>query len=170
MEKEINGARFDAAWCRWVASFVPDPAKLVSRMSQSLRTGGMAIFHEYIDYGTWRLAPRRPAMESFVAEVMECWRATGGEPDVALSLPPILREAGLRVIHSVPRVFTVSPRDFQWQWPASFIETNLARLLSLGRVTAEWVELIRKDMREALADESTLMVTPMLLEIIARRQ
>jgi hypothetical protein len=77
---------------------------------------------------------------------------------------------GCRIIHSVPRVFAVSPRDFVWQWPASFIETNLTRLLTLGRVTVDWAELVRKEFHEASTDASTLMITPMLLEIIAQRE
>jgi SAM-dependent methyltransferase len=170
MEQEIDGAGFDAAWCRWVASFVSDPARLISRIAKSLRPGGVAAFHEYIDYGTWRLAPRRPAVESFVAAVMESWRAAGGEPNVGLLLPAMLRQAGLRIIHSVPHVFAVSPRDFKWHWPASFIESNLARLLHLGRITAEWNDSVRKEVREAFNDDSTLMITPMVLEIIARRE
>ena len=169
MKEEIDGTEFDAAWCRWVASFVPDPARLVNAIAKSLRRGGVAIFHEYIDYGTWRLAPRRPAVESFVAEVMASWRAAGGEPDIALALPALLQQHGLRVTHAVPRVFAVSPRDFKWQWAASFVDINVKRLTELGRVTTAWAESVRKEMREAEADERTLLITPMLLEIIARR-
>jgi SAM-dependent methyltransferase len=170
MEEEIDAAGFDAAWCRWVASFVPDPARLISRIANALRPGAVAIFHEYIDYGTWRLAPRRPALESFVTNVMESWRAAGGEPNVALSMPLLLPRAGLRIIHSVPHVFVVSPGDGKWQWPASFIESNLTRLLDLGRVTTEWTESVRKEFREAMMDDNTLMITPMVLEVIARRE
>ena len=170
MEHEIDAVGFDAAWCRWVASFVPEPSKLVLRIARCLRPNGVAIFHEYMDYGTWRLSPRRLAVERFVAAVMESWRAAGGEPDVALLLPSLLRGAGFRITHAVPRVFTVSPRDFVWQWPASFMESNLTRLLDLGRVAVDWVESVRQEFREASADEGTLMTTPMLLEIIARRE
>lgn len=170
MQEEIDGTELDAAWCRWVASFVSDPAKLVNGIAKSLRSGGVAIFHEYIDYGTFRLAPRRPAIERFVAEVMASWRATGGEPDISLELPTLLQQHGLRVIHAVPRVFAISPRDFKWQWAASFVDINVRRLVELGRVTADWAESVRKEMREAEADQRTLMITPMLLEIIARRE
>lgn len=170
MVQEIDGSGFDATWCRWVASFVPDPAALVSRIAKCLRPGGVAIFHEYIDYRTWRLAPRRPAVEHFVEEVMESWRAAGGEPNVALLMPPMLRDAGLKVIHSVPRAFTISPQDSKWQWPASFINVNLKRLLALGRVTAEWTESVRREFGEASQDQTTLLTTPLLLEMIAQRQ
>jgi SAM-dependent methyltransferase len=146
------------------------PEKLINAIAGALRPGGVAIFHEYIDYRTWRLAPRRPAVESFVKEVMESWRATGGEPDVALIFPTLFRAAGLRIVEAQPRILTVSPRDEAWQWPASFIEINLARLQQLGRVDSDWVEAVRREFREAESDPVTLLNTPMFLEIIARRE
>lgn len=87
----IGDGNFDAVWCRWVASFVSSPEKLIFSIAKALRMGGKAIFHEYADYRSWRLAPRRPIMESFVDEVMKSWRASGGEPDVALALPSLIR-------------------------------------------------------------------------------
>jgi SAM-dependent methyltransferase len=157
-------------WCRWVASFVSSPEKLINTIAGALRPGGVAIFHEYIDYRTWRLAPRRPAVESFVNEVMESWRATGGEPDVALSFPTLFRAAGLRIVEAHPRILTVSPRDYAWQWPASFVEINLARLQELGRVDSDWAEAVRREFCAAESDSTTLLNTPMFLEIIARRE
>jgi len=57
-----------------------------------------------------------------------------------------------------------------WQWPASFIEVNLVRLRELGRVSAKWVEQVRQEFQRAQADETTLMTTPLVLEIVAERQ
>jgi SAM-dependent methyltransferase len=170
MEESLGRLEVDATWCRWVASFVSSPEKLVNTIAAALRPGGVAIFHEYIDYRTWRLAPRRPAVESFVNEVMESWRAMGGEPDVALNFPTLFRAAGLHIVEAHPRILTVSPRDYAWQWPASFIEINLARLQELGRVDSAWTEAVRREFREAEADSMTLFNTPMFLEIIARRE
>ncbi len=165
---EVGG--MDAAWCRWVASFVSDPAKLVATVAGALRPGGMAIFHEYLDYRTWRLAPPCPPLEAFVSEVMASWRASGGEPDVALSLPTLLEDAGLAVKHLAPKVFVVPPTDFIWQWPSQFVETNLQRLLDLGRVDEAWVASVRTALRIAAEDPRTLMITPMVLEIVAEKR
>ena len=170
MEESLGNLEVDATWCRWVASFVSSPEKLVNTIAGALRPGGVAIFHEYIDYRTWRLAPRRPAIESFVNEVVASWRATGGEPDVALNFPTLVRAAGLRIVEAHPRILTLSPRDYAWQWPASFIEINLARLLELGRVDAAWTEAVRREFHEAELDPMTLLNTPLFLEIIAQRQ
>ena len=170
MEESLGNLEADATWCRWVASFVSSPDKLVHEIARALRPGGVAIFHEYIDYRTWRLAPRRPAIESFVNEVVASWRASGGEPDVAQNFPTLFRAAGLRILEAHPRILTLSPHDYAWQWPASFIEINLARLRELGRVDADWVESVRREFREAESDSMTLLNTPLFLEIIARRE
>lgn len=169
MDEPLGVTGFDAAWCRWVACFVASPATLVDRIADALRPGGVAIFHEYLHYATWQYAPRRPALERFVQEVMASWRAAGGEPDVARELPALLPAAGLRVRYVRPHVYTIAPGDPMWQWPASFIEVNLVRLRELGRVTPEWVESVRREFQRAAADPTTLMTTPLLLEIIAER-
>jgi hypothetical protein len=56
-----------------------------------------------------------------------------------------------------------------WQWPASFVDINLNRMLELGRVSAEWVGQVRKAFHDAEADERTLMTTPLVIEVIAER-
>jgi SAM-dependent methyltransferase len=169
MEEPLEARDFDYTWCRWVASFVASPEKLIQRIAAALRPGGLAIFHEYSHYETFRFIPRRPAMEAFSDEVMKSWRAAGGEPNVALQFPSLFREAGLEVMEAHPRILTVSPRSYVWQWPASFIEINLARLRDLGHVTDEWCEAVRREFKEAEADPATLFTTPLFLEIIARR-
>lgn len=170
MEISLGQLGFDASWCRWVTSFVSSPAKLIDNIAGALRPGGVAIFHEYSDYETFRFMPIRPALESFALEVMASWRATGGEPNVARELPGLLAAAGLRVVEIRPQVRTVSPRDYTWQWPASFIEINLDRLRELGRVTPDWAAAVLREFKEAQADASSWFTTPMFLEIIARRE
>jgi ubiquinone/menaquinone biosynthesis C-methylase UbiE len=170
MEESLDAQDFDYTWCRWVASFVTSPEKLIQRIAAALRPGGLAIFHEYSHYETFRFIPRRPAMESFSEEVMKSWKAAGGEPNVALQFPALFREAGLEVVEAHPRILTVAPRSYVWQWPASFIEINLARMRQLGRVTEEWCESVRREFKEAEADPATLFTTPLFLEITARRR
>lgn len=169
MDASLGASELDAVWCRWVACFVSSPARLVEHIAASLRRGGVAIFHEYVDYAAWRLAPRRPAVESFVREVMASWRETGGEPDAALALPGLLHRSGLRIRHMCPVVYAVTPADFIWQWPSRFLKGYLPRLLELGRVEASWAEAVRREFQEAEADPHTVMLTPILLEIIAER-
>lgn len=169
MTDVIPESPFDFAWCRWVASFVSDPGILVRKIAGALRPGGRAIFHEYADYMSWRFSPRRPVLEKFAAEVMASWRESGGEPDIALALPPLLAAAGCRIISATPRIFCAGPRDYAWNWSASFLKNGPARLLDLGRIDQKFAGEIRSEFAAAEADPSSLVMTPLVLEIVAEK-
>lgn len=170
MTDPLPGQGFDAAWCRWVTSFVSSPATLVAKIASALRVGGRIVFHEYVDYASWRLVPPRPLQEEFVQRVMASWRDAGGEPDAAAVLPKLLANNGLRVIEATPRVFCVRPGEELWQWPSSFIRINLDRLTELGRADAEWAAAVRREFQAAEDDPDSLLITPMVLELIAERR
>jgi SAM-dependent methyltransferase len=158
---------FDAAWIRWVACFVSSPATLVAKLAQAIRPGGLLIFHEYADYSTFRVAPRSELIEEFVGHVMESWRAASGEPDIALDLPSLLAAHGFQLRSVRPRVFCIRPRDHVWQWPAAFIANNLTRLYDLNRVTSDWVAAVRREFAAVESNPCSLMLTPMVLELVA---
>jgi hypothetical protein len=143
---------------------------LIEKISSALRPGGVAIFHEYSDYETFRFMPAKPALESFILVVMESWRASGGEPNVARRLPELLTNAGCDVLEIIPRVRTVSMRDYTWQWPKSFIEINVARLQQLGRVSSKWGAAVLREFHQAENEPHGWFTTPMFLEIIARKR
>ena len=159
----------DAAWCRWVACFVSSPARLAANIAAALRPGGVIAFHEYIDYESWLLTPRGERHAEFVKEVMASWRDNGGEPNVARQLPRLLVANGFAIRSLTPCLWALRPSDPEWQWPATFIESNLRRLLELGRVEAGWTESVRAELRAAEADPASVMTTPLVLEIIAER-
>jgi SAM-dependent methyltransferase len=160
----------DAVWCRWVASFVPNLQRLVQHVASALRPGGRAVFHEYVDYATWRMIPRSQAVENFVGTVMESWRVAGGEPDIAFSLLPALRSSGFEIVDETPIVFAVHPSDFAWRWPSAFLKSNLSRLLETGRITPDLAAQVSKDFNALERSPESLMLTPMVLQIIARRR
>jgi SAM-dependent methyltransferase len=157
----------DAAWCRWVLSFVSDPQASVRHIAQALRPGGIAIFHEYADYGAWQMMPRNPDVDRFRTLVMQSWRDSGGEPDIALQLPTLLAEAGMEVVEARPLIRIIRRGDHEWAWPASFMAVNAARLHELGYADAQEAARFARALDESPAD--TLMITPLVAEIIARR-
>jgi SAM-dependent methyltransferase len=160
---------YDLVWCRWVASFTPSVPRLVRWIHDALKPGGRVVFHEYAGYGTWQFAPPRAPLQAFVAEVMASWRASGGEPDVAATVVAAVRESRLWVRSSRPLTFVTRPGDLTWRWPAGFVESNVARLVELGRVSPKWGRIVLQELAAAEADPSSLMVTPLVLEVIAER-
>jgi SAM-dependent methyltransferase len=161
---------FDALWCRWVASFVTDIAQLVRHVSSALRPGGHVIFHEYVNYATFRTVPHVASFEAFVTEVMASWREAGGEPDIATTLLPTLATAGFEIVDTTPIMLATHPTDFAWHWPRSFILSHPKRLVESGRVTVDWATQVQQDFIAFERSPTALILTPTVLQIIARKR
>jgi SAM-dependent methyltransferase len=169
MTDELPTGSYDFSWCRWVASFVSQPKLLVEKLSRVLRKGGVALFHEYAHYLSWRLIPRLPSQERFAAEVQASWEAAGGKADIAMDLPSYLNANGFVIRSAVPRIYCVGPDDFMWQWPASFIGIGLARLKELGRIDDAFIRQVEAEFAAASKNPNSLLITPLVLEIVAEK-
>lgn len=169
LTEDLPVADADAFWVRWVLAFIPDPKRVLEKLVASLKPGGVAVIHEYLDYSTFSFAPDRPAMVEFRQFVQDDWRKSGGEPDIARRFPTLLPEVGLRIRELRPIVDVTSPQNFVWQWPASFVKTYPRHLAEAGKVPLEWADRVITDFEAAEQDPSTVMVTPMVLEVIAEK-
>ncbi|MBV9009540.1 MAG: class I SAM-dependent methyltransferase [Verrucomicrobia bacterium] len=169
MEDDLPALQADFAWCRWVLCFVSDPASVVRKIAGALAPNGIAIFHEYMVYPTWSFLPPRPVQRKFVERVMASWRASGGEPDMAAHLPKLLTENGFTIRSVRPHVFVVRPSDYMWQWPATYVESGSVRMEELGHLDAAHGAELRAEFAAAATDPETLMITPLMGEIIAQR-
>ncbi len=161
--------RADGAWCRWVFAFLKHPRELLARIGEALKSGAPIVIHEYFNYASWRLTPRQPELEEFVQVVMSSWRSTGGEPDIGLELLAWLPRHGFRIEEARPIVDIVAPDNFVWQWPSTFVDVGVSRLADLGHFSTGRAAQIKKLFREAERSPDTRMVTPGVVEIIARK-
>lgn len=102
-------------------------------------------------------------------DLAEAVGAAGGEPNVVPAVIAALSREGFRLRSARPLIFATRPGEATWQWPASFVAVNVARLQELGRVSAEWGEAVLREMEEVEADPMNVMTTPFVLEVIAER-
>src|SRR4051794_4741111 len=169
MTDDLPAGDYDFAWCRWVVSFVNDPGLMIKKLASVMPTGSRSIFHEYGHYETWQFFPRLPMQEHFREHVIATWRESGGEPDGAARLPELLGKNGFAIRATRPHIFCLRPSDYMWQWPATFIDTYLPRLIEMGRIDKEFANHVRTDLESAEKNRDGFMVTPLVLEIIAEK-
>jgi len=106
-------------------------------------------------------------IEEFVQHVMASWREAGGEPDIALVLPTLLDATGFRLRKLCQEPSASIPATRLWQCPP-------ASSTSISNVSWSWAACpkagpaqVRRDLEEREADGVSLMVTPLVLEIVA---
>jgi SAM-dependent methyltransferase len=160
----------DAAWGRWIFAFLRDPRAALAKVREALRPGASLVLYEYLDYTTWSLLPRVAEIEALVPIVVSSWRAAGGDPDVGREIPAWLDELGFDVRVVRPMVDVVTPVDYTWQWPATFVEVGVARLVATGYLDEATGHATIAAYRAASARPETRMITPMVAEIIAVRR
>src|SRR5438094_769444 len=139
------------------------------QLARVMPKGSLSIFHEYGHYETWRFLPRLPMQERFREHVIATWRESGGEPDGAARLSELLADNGFAIRSARPHVFCLRPRDYMWQWPATFIEIYLPRLIQMGRIDQSFADQVRAALANAEKNPNALMITPLVLEIIAEK-
>lgn len=169
MTDDLPAGDYDFAWCRWVVSFVDNPALLIQKLGRVMPKGSLSIFHEYGHYETWRFFPRLPMQERFREHVIATWCESGGQPDGAARLPELLADNGFVVRSARPHVFCLMPNDYMWQWPATFIESYLPRLMQMGRIDQKFAYKLRADLASAEKNRNSFMLTPLVLEIVAEK-
>jgi SAM-dependent methyltransferase len=169
MADELPKGNYDFSWCRWVVSFVNDPALLIKKLGGVMAKGSIAIIQEYGHYETWHFFPRLAKQDRFRTHVIATWHESGGEHDGAASLPALLAANGFFIRSATPHIFCLRPSDYMWQWPATFIEIYLPRLIEMGRIDRKFADALRADLARAEASPNSLMITPLVLEIVAEK-
>lgn len=166
---DLGDRHVDVIWSRWVLSFTPDPRGILARVVQALRPGGLFIAHEYANYSDFTIEPHDPVFDRFIEAVGASWRAFGGDPDIGLKFPAMLAELGLEALSYTPHMFATRPTDMSWRWPIAWLKGGaIGRLVELGFLPAADAETFENWLDERAADPQTLMITPMVLECIAR--
>jgi SAM-dependent methyltransferase len=169
-EKPIGERIADAAWCRWVFSWLTQPERGIANIARAVKPTGIAIFHEYLDYSTWGLAPRSEPFAHFVKSIIDSVAKTGAAIDSAVALPRLLEDAGFDIVSLAPLVDVVGPENYVWKWPAAFVHAFQQKLIDDGFLTRQTAQDALEALAQAETDGRTRMITPMVLEIVARRR
>jgi hypothetical protein len=61
------------------------------------------------------------------------------------------------------------PTNYMWQWPVTFIEVYLPRLIEMGRIDQIFADKVRADLASAGKNPNALMITPLVVEIVAEK-
>ena len=167
---DLPVANADGAWVRWVLCFVPEPREVLERILRCLKPDGALVVHDYFDYTSWRFARETPAHDRFVEAVVESWRADGGNPDVGLEIPRWLREMGCEITWMRTVTELIRPADPLWQWASTFIRTGRHQVVKRGFLSEAESNAVVAALKESEAAPESVMVTPGVVQLVARRR
>ena len=168
---ELIGTQpFDLAYARWVLCFVRDPAAVVRGVARALKPGGRFVVHDYFNYGSMTMAPRRRSHDLAVAATIASWRDHGGDPDVVGKLPALLVEHGMRVVHLGVHQRIARGTDSMFAWPDTWWRTFAPKLVGKGMLAQRDCDELIEDLTRARTSGTDFIHCPPVYELIAMRE
>jgi ubiquinone/menaquinone biosynthesis C-methylase UbiE len=167
--EHVGREPFDLAWARWVLCFVPDPAAVVRNVARLLRPGGHFVVHDYFNYGSMTMAPRRKSHDLAVAATMRSWKEHGGDPDVVARLPALFAEYGLRLVHLTVHQRVARGTDSMFAWPDTWWRTFAPKLVAMGKLAQRDCDELIADLTRARTSAADFVQCPPVYELIGRK-
>jgi SAM-dependent methyltransferase len=164
-----DAGAFDLAYARWVLCFVPDPEAVVAGVAAALKPGGRFCVHDYFNYGSMTMAPRRASHDKAVAATIASWHARGGDTDIMGRLPRLMERHGLRVTHLDVHQRVARGGETMYHWPDVWWRTFTPKLVQMGLLTQADQDELFKDLNAVAASGSDFIVMPPVFEIIGTR-
>ena len=161
----LGAARWDGAWCRWLAMFLPNLDPLLDLVQHALRPGGRLVLHEYLRWDTFAVQPGVPMLERFVQRCISHWRQHGGDPDVAARLPLLLEQRGLQLQHCRSLMACCPAEAPKAAWLRDFLHSYPQQLISAGQWTSAEQQALLNELEQAQR-RASLWVTPALVEMV----
>ena len=135
-----------------------------------MRTGGVAIFHEYAHYLTWRFVPLLPNSGTIRARGQSELEGRRRKSRYWPGPANYLAQNGFVLLLTLPRIYCVGPSDYMWQWPGNLCPDWIG---PAARVGVQSMPLLLKSVRHEVAEAgknpNALMITPLVLEIVAEK-
>lgn len=156
----------DGAYARWVMCFVKNPAAVIKRVAQSLRSGGVFAINDYfnVDY---KLVPACLAFEKVLEGVRQWWKTNGGDIHIQEKLPSLLVEAGFEIREIVPITRVANSGSTLWHWPETFYRIFTPKMVELGLLAAADEKQFWRDWEERKTNPNAYLMTPPFWDIVA---
>lgn len=163
-------ASLDGAYSRWVLCFVANPEAVIARIAHALKPGACVAIQDYANYRALTWGPRRTMNQRVMDAVAKSWEERGGDTTVGLRLPTLMERQGLEVIDLRPLVRAGRPSDAIWEWPTSFFDIYLPKLVAAGSFSQSDLDAYRAEWGSLTADPASVFISPTLVEIVARKR
>lgn len=166
-EPGVADASIDAAYSRWVFTFLPEPGRAIASVAKALKPGGTFTIHDYHKWEEISWGPTNDTAESLRRAVLSSYRAANADTRVAQKLPGLMHAAGLIVRDILPIQLIARPGDALWQWPRTYFKSFLPRLVAGGHMSESEMHAIEREWDALERDPAAFFYTPPQLAVIA---
>lgn len=168
-ELGLRDESLDAAYGRWILSWLPDVPCVFDQVSRALRPGGAYILQEYIDWSAMRLLPGTDVFKVVIDACMNSWSTGGGTINIAEEIPTLARQAGLEVESFTVNARTGRPHSAVWNWIGDFLTLYLARLVRQSALAPSDYAAFLAEWKEHSQRPDSIVIAPVVADVVLRK-
>lgn len=168
-EADLPSDYFNLVFARWVISFSPDPEKFLFPLFRSLKPAGLFAIQDYY-YEGLSLFPNDGPFNRMHDIVIAHYRSGGGDPYVAGKLPGLLRKHGFALVEFSPHCLAGGPGSPIMEWGYRFFSIHTQYMVDRGLMSQEEGDAMVADWEEHLKNPDALFFSPLVVDIIGRKE
>lgn len=159
---------FDLAYARFLLMHLTDPVRTLRLMASAVRSDGLVVVEDANFAGCFT-HPRCAAYDSWVAWYQETVRRNGGDTELGLRLPSLLRSVGLTSIgvHVAQPAYLDGPHKQLQQMSMAKMK---AAVVAAGVAGSDEYDKAHAELRAFTDDQTTLIAAPRMLQAWGRRE
>ncbi len=165
-EMNLPDNSLDSVYCRWALAWLPNPEEIIAKVVKAMRPGGAFVVHEYFDWSIFQCEPHLPALQQAISAAYKSFDDSSGNINIGRKLPDIFYDNGLEVIGVRPMSVIARPDELSWEWPRSFLEIYLPKLVPMGFLTKDVMEQALEELEDLGDMQGASILCPHMVEVI----
>ncbi len=159
---------FDLLYSRWALAWTDAYEQVLEQCIQRMNTHAKLLFHEYFRLEEHCVDASYPALNFAIQQCLQSFHDAPGQINLAALLPTFLHKQGLQVeIRPLKRL--VTPRSKAWNWPISYYETYIPRLVHSGYLSQQQAHDALHEVADMKQNPNAYVICPLVAEVIAYR-
>lgn len=168
-EMVLSKNSIDGVYARWAFAWIPNPKKILNKIRNALKKGGIVVAHEYFDWSTLQTEPHRPALAKGIKAALQSLKDQAGNIDIGRELPVLFENEGYEIISTRPMTKMATPIDLTWHWPKSFFTIYFPKLIDTGYLNSHEVKKALDELYALENEPGATIFCPTMREVIARK-
>jgi ubiquinone/menaquinone biosynthesis C-methylase UbiE len=168
-QMQLLDEHYDRIYCRWAMAWVGDLNPVLSKLYKALKPGGKVVFHEYYKFSTLHIEPLSPALATAIEAIKKSYAQMESNINIGKKLPGLLSENGFKVSSMREMNKLATPQDLAWNWPKTFFQIYLPKLIEMGLMTEEEKDKALVDFDSVEEIPGVQLMGPSMVEVIAEK-
>jgi len=165
---DLSNDQLDGVYIRWALAWINNPREILEKVFEAMLPGGVIVSHEYYDWSTFKVEPHLSNLQNGIDAIFDTYKnKQDGDIDVGRKVSGYFYDLGMEVISTRPLSKLVTPEQFAWQWPKTFLEIFMPKMVDLGHMTVKQVEYALDELYQLENLDEASILCPHMIEVVA---